>query len=223
MTPTASAYLPLAGTTAVDAAPSLVVAARDAPPPSASLITPDSHAQPLFDAPTTLTPPSATAVDLTVSVPHVPLSAVSSIPQADQAFLQAVGVTGANAFSSSPPAVFSEVIHTGSHIEAGNAQDTHASSAETATTASAPAVPSSGTSAAPALDLSAVMASVLLFQAVEVQPVVLLTSNGAIFYDAYAMATQLSQVRSVTYDFPDGFSISLVGLPAELAHAHLAV
>ena len=63
------------------------------------------------------------------------------------------------------------------------------------------------------------MVAVQEFQAVEVQPVVLLTDHAAIFYDAHAVTTDLKDVQSITYDFQDGFSISLVGLPAELAHA----
>jgi hypothetical protein len=77
----------------------------------------------------------------------------------------------------------------------------------------------SATATAAVPDLSAVIAAVERFQSVEVHPVVLLTPHAAIFYDAAAIETNPQSVHSVTYDFGDGFSISLVGLPAELAYA----
>jgi hypothetical protein len=64
-----------------------------------------------------------------------------------------------------------------------------------------------------------VLAIVGQFQAIEIHPALVLTANAAIFYDAAVVDANLSAVASVTYNFGDGFSISLVGLPAELAHA----
>jgi hypothetical protein len=229
MTPAASAYSQPAVATpvAVDAALTHAAPASDTPLAAASLITPDPQARPLFNTPSTSIAPSEAAADPAAGAQHVPLSALSDIPQADKVLLQALGVTDTAAYSPTPPNVFSTAIHAGVHIEAVSPQAAHASPAETAATASAPAVSSPDTTAAPTAapgpELSAVMASVLLFQAVEIQPVVLITDHAAIFYDAHAVTTALSEVKSVTYNFQDGFSISLVGLPAELAHAVIHV
>lgn len=214
MTPAASAYSQPAVATpvAVDAALTHAAPASDTPLAAASLITPNPQARPLFNTPSTSIAPSEAAADPAAGAQHVPLSALSDIPQADKVLLQALGVTDTAAYSPTPPDAFSTAIHAGVHIEAVSPQAAHASPAETA----AP-------TAAPVPELSAVMASVLLFQAVEIQPVVLITDHTAIFYDAHAVTTALSEVKSVTYNFQDGFSISLVGLPAELAHAVIHV
>ena len=72
--------------------------------------------------------------------------------------------------------------------------------------------------------MNTVIAVVSEFQAIAIHPVALAHARmRAIFYDQQAVATQLSAVKSITYDFGDGFSISLVGLPAELAYAVHAV
>jgi hypothetical protein len=83
--------------------------------------------------------------------------------------------------------------------------------------AAAPAVSVPAPAAGP--DIAAVLAIVHQFQAVEVIPAVVLSAQGAIFYDAYEVTANYNLVKSVTYDFADGFSISLVGIPAELTHA----
>ena len=91
----------------------------------------------------------------------------------------------------------------------------------TETTVTAPSSTPATAPAAAVPDMAAVIAAVVQFQAVEIHPIVLLTTHAAIFYDAAALASQSStiHIQSVTYDFGDGFSISLVGLPTELAHA----
>ena len=81
-------------------------------------------------------------------------------------------------------------------------------------------VPSTAT-AAP--NLSVVLTTVEQFQAVSTHPVVVFTTDAAIFYDAAAVTGNLSAVKSFTYDFGDGFSISLIGLPAEFAHIGIHV
>lgn len=83
------------------------------------------------------------------------------------------------------------------------------------------ATPATATASVPTL--VAVLATVEQFQAVSIHPVVVFSDHGAIFYDAAAVSSNLSAVKSVTYDFGDGFSISLIGLPAELAHAGVHV
>jgi hypothetical protein len=68
-----------------------------------------------------------------------------------------------------------------------------------------------------------VLVTVEQFQAVAIHPVVVISDHSAIFYDAAAVTQNFNAVASVTYDFSDGFSISLIGLPAELAHAGIHV
>ncbi len=72
----------------------------------------------------------------------------------------------------------------------------------------------------PATDLHAVLDIVKEFQAEAAQPVVLVTEHMVVVYDAKAISNDLSAVTSITYDFKDGSSIRLAGLPAELHHAH---
>lgn len=205
-----------------------VVLAHTAPTNNASLaadsqVTPNPQAQPPLDAHPIPAAPFVAAADLSVDVQHVSLSTLTNIPQSDQVILQALGVTNAATVSSTLPDTFSVAIQSGDHVEVANPHAAHTSPAEATTAMSAPVVSSPSAAAAPAAapvpDLSAVMAGIIQFQAVEIQPVVLITDHAAIFYDAHAVATDLPEVRSVTYDFQDGFSISLVGLPAELAHA----
>jgi hypothetical protein len=97
-----------------------------------------------------------------------------------------------------------------------------AAPAAATTAAEAPAATASSTVTL-ASNMSVVLATVEQFQAVSTHPVVVFTDHAAIFYDAAAVTTNLSAVKSFTYDFGDGFSISLVGLPAELAHVGLHV
>jgi hypothetical protein len=71
--------------------------------------------------------------------------------------------------------------------------------------------------------MSAVLDAVKGFQSVEVQPVFVMTDHTAIFYDAAAAGNDFGALKSITYNFDDGFSISLVGLPTELAHVGVHV
>jgi hypothetical protein len=43
-----------------------------------------------------------------------------------------------------------------------------------------------------------------------------------ILYDAGALTSDISDLKSVTFDFSDGSTLSLVGLPAALPHSHVA-
>jgi hypothetical protein len=72
-------------------------------------------------------------------------------------------------------------------------------------------------------DMSSVLNTVEQFQAIAIHPVVVISDHSAIFYDAAAVTNDFSAVRAVTYDLSDGFSISLIGLPAELSHAGVHV
>jgi hypothetical protein len=192
-------------------------------------------------------PPADVASNPVVNAQLVPLSGLSDIPQADKVLLLALGVTDTVAYAPVAPAALSNLIHADVHIATVTAHAGSAPPVETVaavTPAAAPATTIStsspitteassaaGSTSVPGLaapitpppaaipNISAVLAIVQLFQAVEIQPAVLLNDHGAIFYDAYAIDTQYSAVKSVTYDFGDGFSISLVGLPAELTHA----
>ena len=197
-------------------------------------------------------PPPVVALDPAAGVTYVSLSGLASISQADKAVLQTLGLTGNVSFLNGLPQVFSDVVKTGSHTEVhtATAQTQHAAAdttqaAPASTTAADPATatpatapttgsdttPSSPASApaaaAPVPDINTVITVVSEFLAIAKHPVYLVSSNAsnvdAIFYDEQAVATQLSAVKSITYDFGDGFSISLVGLPAELAYAVHAV
>jgi hypothetical protein len=45
--------------------------------------------------------------------------------------------------------------------------------------------------------------------------------NGLVVYDTSALASHPSEVKSVAFDFSDGSTLSLVGLPASLPHLHV--
>ena len=173
---------------------------------------------------------AAAATDPMAGATQAPLSGLARIPQADKALLITLGLPDTVAYVSTLPAVFSSVVqtgtHTGVHTAAVEASPVAARSATApeASHATAPAAPEAAQGSAAAVPaMSAVIATVEQFQAGEIRPVVVVTDHAAIFYDAYAVDTALGAVKSVTYDFGDGFSISLVGLPAELAHAGVHV
>ena len=172
----------------------------------------------LMSATPIATVPIETASGSPATPSELPLSAFFNISQADKELLQALGVTNASAPAPNSPDTVSQLSHDGAHFGVGNVQAEPASAPPSTSMEAAPAPTASH---APVPELAMVMASVMQFQAVEVQPVVLITDHAAIFYDAHAVTTDLQDVRSVTYDFQDGFSISLVGLPSELAHAHI--
>ncbi len=174
-------------------------------------------------------------------VTYVSLSGLPDISSADKALLQTLGLTGDVTYLNGLPPVFSNAVKTGSHtvVHAAAAAEISHAAAETSPSPAnnvttpvpsvtpepvateTPATHSAAPATAPAAavpDMSAVIAAVMQFQAVEIHPVVLITAHAAIFYDAAAVTTQPGAVQSITYDFGDGFSISLVGLPAELAH-----
>jgi hypothetical protein len=69
-------------------------------------------------------------------------------------------------------------------------------------------------------DLKAVLAIMQSFAAdVGNHLAVVVTGNQVIEYDFYAIDHNAGAVSAVTYDFPDGSHLSLVGLPSELPHA----
>lgn len=189
------------------------------------------------------------AIDPEIGVTYVSLSGLPNISAADKALLQTLGLTGNVTYLSELPPVFSNAVKTGSHtaVHAATADVSHAVAdtshavaetspvatdnvttpvpsvapefAATETTVTAPSSTPVTAPVAALPDMAAVIAAVVQFQAVEIHPVVLITAHAAIFYDAAAFATQPNAIQSVNYDFGDGFTISLVGLPAELAHA----
>jgi len=179
------------------------------------------------------------ALDPASAAQHLPLAALSSISKADLSLLHALGAPDNVAYAATLPAAFSTMLQIGVHTGTVNSAVAHTSSAEasTAPTAVEPEAAQGSTSAAHAAitttapaavattapDMSAVLAAVQQFQAVEIQPVLVLTVHAAIFYDAAAVDTNFGAVKSVTYDFGDGFSVSLVGLPAELSHVSVHV
>ena len=190
--------------------------------------------------PGAITPFDATPAS-TPSVLHVSLSGLSEIPHADKVLLQALGVPDTVAYAPTAPAAISTVIDAGVHTAAINDAERPATpsvpEAAAVTSNAAPnplpdtvrvpvsssdpgaAVAQGGSGVMAPPDIAAVMRIVLAFEAVEAQPTVLLNDHGIIFYDAAAINGHYSAVKSVTYDFGDGFSISLVGLPVELTHA----
>jgi hypothetical protein len=105
------------------------------------------------------------------------------------------------------------------------------SSAETTTPLSAGGSGSGHPAAAPAPtpaaavsspDLASVLAIMQNF-ATQVGPhlAVLVSGNQVVEYDYFAVDHTPASVSAVTYDFTDGSHLSLVGLPAELSHAHI--
>src|SRR5271157_3650379 len=101
-----------------------------------------------------------------------------------------------------------------------------ASALYAASSAPAPAVtatPSSGV--VPMTDMSSVLGAVEQFEiaAGAGNSALVVTSHAAIFYDVAATTANYGAVAAVTYDFGDGFSISLVGLPAALPHTGMHV
>jgi hypothetical protein len=206
---------------------------------------PDSpHGLPPPDAPTlpaAMTSTGATP-DPGANVPHVSLSGSPNIPNADKVLLLALGIPDSVGYTSTMTPALSTIMHTSVHTTAINdgapaspagpavatpvtptVDSSHLTqesvSVPVAAGSPGPAVASSAAGPNAAPDMVTVLTIVQLFQAVEVQPALLLNNHGAIFYDVAAINTQYSAVKSVTYDFGDGFSISLVGLPAELTHA----
>ena len=182
----------------------------------------------------------ASMVDSAASAPHVSLSTLIAIPKADIDLLRALGASDNVAYLSTVPATLSTVLNSGmhkaaspvaalSHVDATAQTPAHpASTAVVAAPEAVPMAPASGavmphvneaTTTATGSVLSGVLAAVQAFQAVETHPVVLITDHSAIFYDAAPITTNLPAVKSITFDLGDGFSVSLVGLPAELAHA----
>lgn len=162
--------------------------------------------------------------------------------------LQTLGITtDAVSYTNTVPVALSVALHSGHQIDVSpelvtqtvsNHASTAASAAAASTTLSSPvdaggsvaaglatsATPASATSDEHVLsiglsDVAAALATVSEFRAIAVHSVAIVTPTTIIFYDATAVNTMLSSVTSVTYDFHDGLSISLVGLPAELAHA----
>lgn len=220
----------------------------DVTPPTALLATlPADAIVAVGSAGSSLPPLPAVAFDPAAAVTYVSLSGLASIPDADKALLQTLGLTGNVSYVNQVPQVFSDVVKVGSHTEvqqttaptSHTAADTsHEASSGTTAPASDAApqtAPAAGSNVAanpvsppapvaPVPDLHAVIAAVHQFQSVAIHPVLLVTAHAAIFYDEAAITSELSAVKSITYDFGDGYSISLVGLPAELAYAvHAAV
>nr|WP_294567184.1 hypothetical protein [uncultured Rhodopila sp.] len=103
------------------------------------------------------------------------------------------------------------------------------SPAEMTTTVSAggsgssnPAAVSAPAAAVSSPDLVSVLAIMQNF-ATQVGPhlAVLVSGNQVVEYDYFAIDHTPASVSAVTYDFADGSHLSLVGLPAELAHAQI--
>jgi hypothetical protein len=73
----------------------------------------------------------------------------------------------------------------------------------------------------PAVSLDTVLADLQAFARATPHPAVLVAATQVIMYDPFAVSHDPGIVVAETYDFSDGSSISLVGLPSELAHAHM--
>jgi hypothetical protein len=179
----------------------------------------------------------------------VPLTVLSDLPKSDLDLLHALSVPSVVQYVPTLPAPLSKVLEGGVHSNPVHSPDAHAPSAGTATSpavadagsahgsagalpaATATTVPTtttttnatSATAAAMAPDMSAVLVAVEQFQSAAQQPALVMTDHAAIFYDAAATTSSFGAVKSITYDFDNGFSVSLVGLPTELAHVALHV
>jgi hypothetical protein len=187
-----------------------------------------------------------------IGTQSLPLSSLSGISKVDLSLLHTLGVPDTVQYTATLPASVETVLHAGVHASVTSPETKDASPISNAT-ASSPVVPAAApeaaahadatatapaaTVAAPAATvapaaapaavpvLSAVLAAVEQFQAVSIHPVVVFSDQGhaVIFYDDAAVSSNLSAVKSVVYDFGDGFSISLIGLPSELSHAGVHV
>jgi hypothetical protein len=236
------------GSVISDVAPRLVVAApvtdlsslaaAHAPPSADTASGPGVPGFVTQIAPPSMTLPASPVPDSLLAPPHsmsamqaLPLAAVSGIPKVELDLLHALHAPEIVPFSASLPAAFSTVLQAGvhtviAHPDAAQPESTGAAPAASAAQSAAglttsPAMTSvSTTTTAPATpDMKVVLVAVEQFQAVAVQTVLMMTPHAAIFYDAAATTMSYGAVTSVTYDFGDGFSISLVGLPSELPHA----
>lgn len=162
---------------------------------------------------------------------------VNTIPAALSAVLQDGAHTAAATFSAGHATAPEPASHAAATASKQSAAAPAAPAAGSDSSASAATAHNSGFStpdsaathivAATTPQSAPAMADVLdivkKFQAVEIHPVVLMTDHSAIFYDADAVTFNLPSVHAVTYDFGDGFSISLVGLPNELAQVDVHV
>jgi len=70
-------------------------------------------------------------------------------------------------------------------------------------------------------ELQAAETAVQAFEAVVHNPAVIVTANQVIIYDPFAVDNGVNALVHETWAFPDGSSISLVGLPGEMPHAHV--
>lgn len=193
-----------------------------------------------------------TVPDLVPGARLVALDALSSIPKADIDLLHDLHVPNNVLYLPTLPEALSGVLKAGAHTgpvhspdapspstmvttapDAGASHDAGTATPTATVTAAATTTPaastttavtaSSATAAAMMPDISSVLGAVQQFQSVEVQPVVVMTDHAVIFYDASAAGNNFGALKSITYDFGNGFSVSLVGLPAELAHVSLHV
>ena len=170
----------------------------------------------------------------------VPLLSLSSIPKADLDLLHALKTPDNVPYLVDLPAslstklqtgVHSDVVHTDASQTASTVPISQTPTTVIASNAPAPQIsPAEATATTPSAhsassvlmtDMGSVLAAVQQFQNAAAQPALVVTDHVAIFYDAAATSYHYGAVTSVTYDFGDGFSISLVGLPSELPHASM--
>jgi len=111
------------------------------------------------------------------------------------------------------------------HVTEHTAALAPASALYAGSSAPAPTVEATPSSGVPMTDMSSLLGAVEQFEiaAGAGNSALVVTSHAAIFYDVAATTANYGAVAAVTYDFGDGFSISLVGLPAELPHTGMHV
>jgi hypothetical protein len=177
------------------------------------------------------------AIGLSATTTHSSELAVFGLPKVEQDLLHTFGVTGQIPQVEVLPVAFSSALHAAHHAYISDLSPVTASSAPESTpphinttlaaAPSQPAPPSNPTpTSAPAppeavngtADLPTVLVNVSEFYAVVPHTAAAVSGHSIILYDADAINTNLNALKAITYDLADGYSISLVGLPSELAH-----
>jgi len=174
----------------------------------------------------------------TAGGPPMHVAGLSAVQDLAVTVLHVLGGNEPLVYQDALPAAFIAPLHDSVHathaVAAESESSTQAATAVDSAAVHAGSAPVAGgtASAAPAqtpaalapelslADLNAVLANMQAFtKEVGSHLAVLVTSTQVIAYDAYAVDHTPAAVTAVTYDFVDGSSISLVGLPAELPHA----
>jgi hypothetical protein len=182
------------------------------------------------------------AIGLAATTTHSSELAVFGLPKVEQDLLHTFGVTGQIPQVAVLPVAFSSALHAAHHTYISDLSPVTASSPTAAPESTPPQVntavaaapshpvppsnptPTSAPAPAPpevtngTTDLPTVLANVSEFYTAVPHTAAAVSGHSIILYDADAINTNLNALKAITYDLADGYSISLVGLPSELAH-----